>query len=385
MAIQNLLGLLGGNSVFPTKRVTDIATVFNPDPAARPGQMPGADTTGGLLGGAAGGWQEKITGLLGNPLFNMGVAMMGSRSPHFGGALADGVQGAQGAMMLRQRMADNEVDAQYKRAMIDKMGRPDKTTQTQAQQNAQFLFPNDPEKQRAYVEQVTLKAGANGGAPSSVQEWEYYNNLSQADQKRYLEMKRNQQTYLREIEGAPTLVTAGAAGQGPSVMPLSTAQAEDAAATARKKAESYGTATGKTQADKVESLPGVEQNAKETIATLDALEKHAGFNGIYGLNSYWPIVRGSDRAGANAIRKQIGGKAFLQAFESLKGGGQITEIEGQKATDAITRLTDPSISPKEAKQAIKEFREVIEAGRERARKGITVANPTNNDDPLGLR
>ena len=35
---------------------------------------------------------------------------------------------------------------------------------------------------------------------------------------------------------------------------------------------------------------------------------------------------------------QLGGIAFLQAFQELKGGGQITEIEGVKATQAIMRM-----------------------------------------------
>ncbi len=39
----------------------------------------------------------------------------------------------------------------------------------------------------------------------------------------------------------------------------------------------------------------------------------------------------------NAMLDQVQGGAFLQAFESLKGGGQITQIEGEKATQAIVR------------------------------------------------
>ena len=64
-----------------------------------------------------------------------------------------------------------------------------------------------------------------------------------------------------------------------------------------------------------------------------------------------PIVPGTERAGARSYLDQIGGQAFLQAFESLKGGGQITEIEGTKATTALTRLTDRTISYEEAQKA----------------------------------
>jgi hypothetical protein len=54
----------------------------------------------------------------------------------------------------------------------------------------------------------------------------------------------------------------------------------------------------------------------------------------------------------------LDGQAFLQAFESLKGGGQITEIEGQKATQAIGRLDDYQ-NPEDYKQALVELRDIL--------------------------
>lgn len=55
---------------------------------------------------------------------------------------------------------------------------------------------------------------------------------------------------------------------------------------------------------------------------------------------------------------QLEGQSFLQAFESLKGGGQITEIEGQKATQAIARLSrDQSVD--DFRAALEELRSVL--------------------------
>jgi hypothetical protein len=54
----------------------------------------------------------------------------------------------------------------------------------------------------------------------------------------------------------------------------------------------------------------------------------------------------------------LDGQAFLQAFESLKGGGQITEIEGQKATQALGRLDDYQ-DPEDYKQALIELRDIL--------------------------
>jgi hypothetical protein len=67
---------------------------------------------------------------------------------------------------------------------------------------------------------------------------------------------------------------------------------------------------------------------------------------------------------------QIEGSAFLQAFENLKGGGQITENEGRAATRAITRLGTRAVGTEEYKNAAEELRRVFAnaAARERGQE-----------------
>ena len=48
----------------------------------------------------------------------------------------------------------------------------------------------------------------------------------------------------------------------------------------------------------------------------------------------------------------------MEAYKTLKGGGQITEIEGKKATAAMTRM-DTSQSEAEFVKAAREFQEII--------------------------
>jgi hypothetical protein len=62
---------------------------------------------------------------------------------------------------------------------------------------------------------------------------------------------------------------------------------------------------------------------------------------------------------------QLKGKAFLQAFETLKGGGQITEREGLAATKAIARL-ERQQSPEAYKESLMALRSVVERVRKRA-------------------
>jgi flagellar protein FlgJ len=58
---------------------------------------------------------------------------------------------------------------------------------------------------------------------------------------------------------------------------------------------------------------------------------------------------------------QLRGSAFLEAYNGLRGGGQITEVEGKKAEDALARL-DTAQTDGAAKQALKDFRDAVEQG-----------------------
>ena len=64
---------------------------------------------------------------------------------------------------------------------------------------------------------------------------------------------------------------------------------------------------------------------------------------------------------------QLQGQAFLQAFNTLRGGGQITEVEGRKATEAIARL-DPRLGEEAFRSALGELREIVQTGLARAQR-----------------
>jgi hypothetical protein len=83
--------------------------------------------------------------------------------------------------------------------------------------------------------------------------------------------------------------------------------------------------------------------------------------GVPGLR----FIPGSNEADFDKLLKQITGATFLKAFETLKGGGQITEKEGEKATEAISRL-GRNISEKEFIIAANELRELMATAVKRA-------------------
>lgn len=103
------------------------------------------------------------------------------------------------------------------------------------------------------------------------------------------------------------------------------------------------------------------------IAVIDKALAHPGratSTGLSGTIDPRNYIPGTDAADFRAVLDQIGGTAFLQAFESLKGGGQITEVEGKKATDAIARLSRAQ-SDKEFEQSLRDLREVMVSGQKR--------------------
>jgi len=90
------------------------------------------------------------------------------------------------------------------------------------------------------------------------------------------------------------------------------------------------------------------------------------------------LLLGSDGRDALARFRQLEGRAFLQAYGMLKGGGQITEIEGIKAERAMARM-DRAQGEKEFKQALSDFRDAVRDGLDklRERAGGDVRQPVS--------
>jgi len=126
---------------------------------------------------------------------------------------------------------------------------------------------------------------------------------------------------------------------------------------------------GKQQGEAIAGLPAAIKNAEYATSVIDQAINHPGREIFTGASSTWDprnYLRGTDAADYEALHKQIEGQTFLEAFESLKGAGQITEVEGQKATQAKARL-DRAQSDEAYLAALKELKEVINIGLERAR------------------
>lgn len=100
------------------------------------------------------------------------------------------------------------------------------------------------------------------------------------------------------------------------------------------------------------------------INTIDGILNDPALNASTGMLSPLQNIPGTPQRAFGARARQLEGQAFLQAFESLKGAGQITEIEGLKATQAIGRL-DTAQSASDYRAALTELREVLSAAQGR--------------------
>ena len=96
---------------------------------------------------------------------------------------------------------------------------------------------------------------------------------------------------------------------------------------------------------------------------------HPGFTGAVGAGLGMQYVPGTEARGFKARHEEVLGQAFLDAFEALKGGGAITEVEGQKATAARTRM-NLATSEREYMDAAREYQGVLKRGIENARSRI---------------
>lgn len=112
------------------------------------------------------------------------------------------------------------------------------------------------------------------------------------------------------------------------------------------------------------------------IASIDGILNDPALDMATGWMAWTQNIPGTASRRFGARASQLEGQAFLQAFESLKGGGQITEIEGRKATQAIGRL-DTAQSAEDYRAALTELRDTLQLGMSRP-QGWAANQPTPN-------
>ena len=177
---------------------------------------------------------------------------------------------------------------------------------------------------------------------------------------------------------------------GAKVTGQNLAQAETGGAAAA--ATAGGASSGKIQGEARARIAGHRAVADNTISLIDELLNDPDLAGSTG-----PIQGRLPNVSGGAIRvqtklDQLQGKAFLEAYNILKGGGQITEVEGTKAEKAMVRLNTAQ-KDEDFVDALNDFKDAVTLGMQKleADAGLGGASPVNSgsaavtDDPLGIR
>ncbi|XHB99350.1 hypothetical protein ABWH97_13885 [Nitratireductor sp. ac15] len=143
-----------------------------------------------------------------------------------------------------------------------------------------------------------------------------------------------------------------------------------------------GSAAGKAHGEAMASLPADMATSERTVAEIDQLLKHEGLSSIVGpFDQFRPSwTMGGQGRDALARFNQLKGRAFLSAYSMLKGGGQITEIEGVKAENAMARM-DRAQNEEEFKQALKDFRDAVSDGMTKLKQRAGGVQPTQTVAP----
>lgn len=130
--------------------------------------------------------------------------------------------------------------------------------------------------------------------------------------------------------------------------------------------------------------------AERTTKLIDQIKSNQYLDGVLGrvegkipVSSWLSLgVFDQDEADLIQLIDNLENSVFLEAFQELKGGGQITELEGEKAQRAIVNLNRDR-SKKAFLDALDTLQSVIDAGVSRAKRGVSVNNPYTKDLVVG--
>lgn len=151
-----------------------------------------------------------------------------------------------------------------------------------------------------------------------------------------------------------------------------------------EKAKEVGSAQGQAEV----ALPQVIANSQSILNTIDQVKNHPGKKYSLGAMSMAPTIPGTPQADFRASLDQLKGQTFLQAYQTLRGGGAITDVEGKKGENALVRMQTAQTQAS-FDSALDDFKGIVKSGMDRARAkagggASAPATPAAND-PLGIR
>jgi hypothetical protein len=120
----------------------------------------------------------------------------------------------------------------------------------------------------------------------------------------------------------------------------------------------------------VEAVQKATPQFDDAIKAIQQARTHPGRE--YGLgpaSSVTTKIPGTDAYAFGKINDQMVGKTFLTAYNTLKGGGQISNVEGDKAQVAQARI-DPNQKPKDYDAALNDLETQLRRDLETAQRKV---------------
>lgn len=298
-----------------------------------------------------------------------GFAVPQSGLEQFSRALSQGLGTYQGAVA---DMQEKDLATQKQKLLVEALQQPDA-------KSAAGILSQDPSMAKEALD-IAFPRSSFGSTPAALQ---LANEVARLEASGDTAGANRIREFAKTQEKGQTIVNGGIA-QIPGY---------DEAVASKEAAKAGGKVIGASDAKTQLALPGDTRKANYAVQLVDemvgnqdkGIAEHPGMRGAVGLSSMIPSRRGSNARDFENRLDQIGGKQFLEAFESLKGGGQITEIEGKKATDAIARMK-ASGSEEEFIAAAREFQDTIKQGlaAKQARVGVSPSAPAAPATPPNI-
>jgi hypothetical protein len=315
-----------------------------------------------------------------------------------------GMQGMAAMPEMQARQQERVADRTFRadQAAAERQARAEQlaaTNQARADQLAAAAQARAEQAQMAHQLRMDQMAAQNASAAErAAADREFRAAQLQLQQDFQREMKKiggaaaSSQPYFQPVQTAQGVFAFNArTGRvepvtGPGGAPIVGAAADPALQGSIAGAKAGAAETAKGRAAAAMDAPNAIAQGDEAIKLVDDLLKAPGMKQAVGASRLLGIqkVPGTAAKDFDIRLDQLKGKQFLQAFESLKGGGAITEMEGKKATDAIARM-DAAGSEEEFVKAAREFQAVIRRGVEVAKTRAGNAAPAAPAAPKRIR
>lgn len=197
-----------------------------------------------------------------------------------------------------------------------------------------------PDDQKANFDSF-IKSSGLSGVPSAIQKYQHLQNI----RKVYGENSQQEKDFMNVIRGTSTVNIGGEVYQidgfgniinkidktlSPKDQPQNIIEQEQAKV------------KGKELGELKIQFPKIQQEMNEKVQIIDEMLNDPNLGSYLGKNSLKPNLLVVGTATGDFRRKldMIKGKEFLAQFDKLRGGGQISNTEGEQALRAGTMIND---------------------------------------------